>query len=189
MTLAQVSDLAQVVNCVIVLVSVIYLALQLKQTELNQQALIQQGRAARISTLAQQMAQDGVAGAWEKGIYGNPISLSELHQFRNLSRAMFMSAEDSFFQYERRVLHEEGFESFRHSIEVMMRLPGLQAMWMETSAMYGTKFAAFMNELVARVPVETDVDELAHWAAAVSNVKNKAGSAQPRRQHVSSSPC
>jgi hypothetical protein len=106
----------------------------------QQQALIQQGRAARISSLAQQMAQSEVAEVWEKGAYGHPISLPELHRFRNLSRAMFMSAEDSFFQYERRVLHEEGFESFRKSAEVMMRLPGLQAMWRQTAPMLWRQF-------------------------------------------------
>jgi hypothetical protein len=92
---------------------------------------------------------------------------------------MFMSAEDSFFQYERRVLHEEGFESFRKSVEVMMRLPGLQAMWAQTAPMYGAKFAQFMNEVVARAPVETDMDELAAWLAAVGAVKNKGAQTAP----------
>jgi hypothetical protein len=55
----------------------------------------------------------------------------------------------------------------------MMRLPGLQAMWKESAPMYGTKFATFMNEVVARAPVETDVDELAHWMAAVDAAKRK----------------
>jgi len=174
MSLSDLADLSQVISCGIVFISVIFLARQLRQTELNQQALIQQGRAARISTLSQQMAQHGVSEAWEKGIYGHPISLSELHQFRYLCRAMFMSAEDSFFQYQRKVLHEEGFESFRKSIEVMMRLPGLQVMWRESSAMYGTKFARFMDDVVARAPVETDADELNHWAAAVAAIRAKA---------------
>jgi len=173
MTLADLADLSQVISCGIVFISVIFLARQLHQAEINQQALIQQGRAARISTLSQQMAQDGVSRAWEKGIYGNPISLSELHQFRYLCRAMFMSAEDSFFQYRRKVLHEEGFESFRKSIEVMMRLPGLQAMWRQTAPMYGANFAKFMNDVVARVPVDTDVDELTHWMATVEAAKRK----------------
>ncbi|MBS0277604.1 MAG: hypothetical protein JSR81_08275 [Proteobacteria bacterium] len=173
MTLSELADLSQVISCGIVFISVIFLARQLHQAEINQQALIQQGRAARISTLSQQMAQHGVSEAWEKGIYGHPISLSELHQFRYLCRAMFMSAEDSFFQYERRVLHEEGYESFRKSIEVMMRLPGLQAMWIESAPMYGTKFATFMNDVVARAPVETDADELERWSRAVDAAKNK----------------
>lgn len=174
MSLSELADIAQVVNCVIVLVSVVYLARQLRQAELNQQALIQQGRAARISSLAQQMAQTDVSEAWEKGAYGHPITLPELHRFRNLSRAMFMSAEDSFFQYERKVLHEEGFESFHKSVEVMMRLPGLQAMWAQTSPMYGAKFAQFMNDVVVRAPVATDVDELANWAAALEAAKSKS---------------
>jgi hypothetical protein len=175
MTLAELADLSQVISCGIVFLSVIFLARQLHQAEINQQALIQQGRAARISTLSQQMAQHGVSEAWEKGIYGHPISLSELHQFRYLCRAMFMSAEDSFFQYRRKVLHAEGFESFHKSIEVTMRLPGLQAMWRQTAAMYGTDFARFMNEIVARASVENDTDELAHWMAAVDAAKKKGG--------------
>jgi hypothetical protein len=179
MSLSQLADLAQVISCVIVFISVIFLARQLHQAEINQQALIQQGRAARISSLSQQMAQTDVSEAWEKGAYGHPISLPELHRFRNLSRAMFMSAEDSFFQYERKVLHEEGFESFHKSVEVMMRLPGLQAMWLQTSPMYGAKFAKFMNAVVRRAPVETDRDELADWLIAVDAVKNKRGGAKP----------
>jgi hypothetical protein len=30
-----------------------------------------------------------------------------------------------------------------------------------------------MNEMVARAPVETDADELAHWMAAVDAAKRK----------------
>lgn len=181
MSLSELADLAQVISCVVVFISVIFLARQLHQAEINQQAMIQQGRAARISALSQQMAQHGVSEAWEKGIYGHAISLSELHQFRYLCRAMFMSAEDSFFQYQRKVLHEEGFESFRRSVEVMMRLPGLQAMWAQTSPMYGAKFAKFMNDVVARAPVETDTDELTNWAAAVETMKAKAAQAVAAR--------
>ncbi|HEY2034801.1 MAG TPA: hypothetical protein VGH02_14050 [Rhizomicrobium sp.] len=54
----------------------------------------------------------------------------------------------------------------------MMRLAGLQAMWHQTRQICGAKFATFMDE-VARAPVETDADELAHWAA-VEAVKSKA---------------
>lgn len=178
MSLSDYADISQVagcivalVNCVIVLVSVFYLWRQLRQNELNQQALIQQGRAARISSLALQMAQMDVAGAWEKGAYGHPISLSELHQFRNLSRSMFMSAEDSYFQYQHKVLHEEGFESFRKSVEVMMRLPGLRAMWVHTREMYGANFTAFIDGVIARAPVNSDVDELARWAETMDAIK------------------
>jgi len=179
MSLSQLADLAQVISCVVVFISVIFLARQLHQAEINQQAMIQQGRAARISSLSLQMAQTDVSEAWEKGAYGHPISLPELHRFRNLSRAMFMSAEDSFFQYERRVLHEEGFESFRRSVEVMMRLPGLQAMWKDTAPMYGAKFAHFMNDVVARAPAQTDENELARWEKAVKAIQTRPSTPFP----------
>jgi hypothetical protein len=55
----------------------------------------------------------------------------------------------------------------------MMRLPGLQAMWLETRPMYSSKFAQFMDDAVMRASVETDVDELARWATTVGSVRNK----------------
>ena len=49
MTLADIADLSQVVASAAVVASLIYLAVQVGQSERNQRALIQQGRADRAT--------------------------------------------------------------------------------------------------------------------------------------------
>ncbi len=79
------SDLAcirSLISSVAVLISLVHLSLQLRQSERNQQTLIQQGRATRPSDLLLRIAGADAVEANYEGIVGDEdISLVELHQF------------------------------------------------------------------------------------------------------------
>ena len=57
MTLTDLASLGSFVSAVAVVISLIYLALQVRQNTRHSQALIQQGRAARISDAALKIAE------------------------------------------------------------------------------------------------------------------------------------
>lgn len=117
MTLADLSSLGSFISGIAVLVSLVYLALQVRQNTKHSQALIQQGRAARIADTALRIAKlradDGLNGCFEGAL---DASAKDVSRFLNVARAVFISAEDSFLQAEQGLLGSSAFESFNASL-------------------------------------------------------------------------
>jgi hypothetical protein len=90
MSLSDLASLGSFVSGFAVLFSLIYLALQVRQTKRNQQIAIRHSRASRIVDLQLALADPAVADAWLHGS-GSPqeITQTELGQFINLCRALF----------------------------------------------------------------------------------------------------
>src|SRR6516165_7328768 len=111
MSLSDLASLGSFVSGFAVLISLIYLALQVRQTERNQQVSIRHSRVSRTVELHLALADPAVADAWLHGL-GRPeeITRTELGQFNNLCRALFFHFEDSFYQREEGLLNDAAFE-------------------------------------------------------------------------------
>src|SRR5215467_2249418 len=112
MSLSDLASLGSFVSGFAVLMSLLYLALQVRQTKRNQQIAIRHSRATRIVELHLALADLAVADAWLHGS-GKPqdITQTELSQFINLCRALFFHFEDSFYQREEGLLNDAAFET------------------------------------------------------------------------------
>src|SRR5262249_19706828 len=107
MSLSDLASLGSFVSGFAVLMSLIYLALQVRQTKRNQQIAIRHSRVSRIVELHVALADPGVADAWLHGS-ASPQELTqpELSQFISLCRALFFHFEDSFYQREEGLLND-----------------------------------------------------------------------------------
>src|SRR5271166_5699196 len=90
MSLSDLASLGSFVSGVAVLVSLVYLARQVRQAERNQRALAQQMRATRTSDLLVAIAQSGKAASfarmqWAEG----ERSAADVDTFNLFSRASF----------------------------------------------------------------------------------------------------
>ncbi len=95
MSLNDLSDLGQFISSLAVLGSLIYVAIQIRQTERNQRALILQGRAARIAQTTMVTADPQLATVFAKGLSGaEDLSESEFVQFQQIFRATSVSGEE-----------------------------------------------------------------------------------------------
>src|SRR5215472_15316035 len=101
MSLSDLASLGSVVSGFAVLISLIYLALQVRQTERNQQASIRHSRATRAVDLQLALADPGLANVTIRAnLDSEALTELELRQFLSLSRAVFFHFEDSFYQHE-----------------------------------------------------------------------------------------
>ena len=171
MSLSDLASLGAFVSGVSVLVSVIYLALQVRHTKRNQQIAIRHSRVSRIVDLQLALADPAVAGAWHRGS-GSPheITQAELTQFINLCRALFFHFEDSFSQREEGLLNDEAFETVVAGARLSARSPGWRAAWRIARPNFAGRFLAFMDEVVAGSAVEPPVDlSLETWKVAFAS--------------------
>jgi hypothetical protein len=103
----------------------------------------------------------GAAGAAD-------LSADEFGRFAALYGAFLASAEDSYFQHAEGLLSDAAFESFRASWRQTLAQPGVRALWTLRRTGFEAGFAAFMDGLVAEVPIAAPADFFTSWKAAVA---------------------
>jgi hypothetical protein len=184
MSLSDLSSLGSFLSGVAILVSLIYLALQVRWTKRNQQIAIRHSRASRIVDLQLALADPGVADAWLHGS-GSPqeITQTEVGQFINLCRALFFHFEDSFYQREEGLLNDDAFETVVAGARLSARSPGWRAAWKTARPNFGGRFRDFMDKVVAGAAVEAPVDlSLEAWKAAFASEASRDSQTASRGQ-------
>lgn len=169
MSLSDLSSIGSLVSGVAVLISLIYLALQVRQAERNQQASIRQGRATRAVDIILALSDPAVADALPKGSAGaTDITLTQFNQFTSMYGAFLASAEDTWLQYREGLLSDAVFESFTESWRMTLSQPGVRALWTMRRKAFEKGFAAFMDKLMDETPVTAPSDAFAAWKAEVA---------------------
>ena len=171
MSLSDLASLASVVSGFAVLISLIYLALQVRQTERNQQISIRHSRVSRTVDLHLALADPAVADAWLHGLRSpQDITQTEVSQFINLCRAHFFHFEDSFYQREEGLLNDDAFETVVAGARLLARSPGVRAAWRIARPNFGGRFLTFMDGVVDGSAVHPPLDlSLEAWKAAYAS--------------------
>ena len=175
MTLTDLAAVASVISSIAVAVSLIYLALQVRQAEKNQRALMQQGRADRVSDLVLRISEPNLAGVFNKGMVDpGALSADEINRFVTISRAMLVSAEDSFLQRRAGMLGDEAFRSFAAGLRNLFATsPGLRVAWRLTSQQYGPDFGAFMEAQLSDMHAQAAPERVTQWMRLVELDKSQ----------------
>jgi len=172
MSLSDLASIGNLVSGVAVLISLIYLALQVRQAERNQQASIRQGRATRAVDIILAAGEPSYAQALPKGTAGAAdITPAEFGQFTAIYGAFLASAEDTFLQHREGLLSEAVFVSFRESWRQTLAQPGVRALWKLRRHGFEAGFVAFMDTLMLEAPAAAASDFLAAWKAEVATQK------------------
>jgi hypothetical protein len=166
MSLSDLASLGSLVSGIAVLVSLIYLALQVQQAEKNQRALMQQGRATLFADVQLRLAEPTLAAVYVKGVRGEDLSLVEFNQFRFATRSLLAAAENAFYQHEERLLAVRPFNAVALGLRSAMALPGRRAMWRIERGRYEGTFQAFVDGMLEDGRASSLSDELAQWRNA-----------------------
>jgi hypothetical protein len=181
MTIADLASIGSFIGAVAVVVSLVYLSLQIRQNTKHSRAVIQQGRAARIADTALRIAE---APAWvDKCFEGAPdVSPQEVRRFLNIARAMFVSAEDSFFQHRDGLMTAIVFESFEVSVKATLSWAGLAAAWKLSREIYEPEFRSYMDRALSECrPRGQLTGRSEQWSSAVAEFRGlEAPGHQPK---------
>jgi hypothetical protein len=179
MTLSDIASIGSLVSGVAVLISLIYLSIQVKQAERNQRALMQQGRADRVSDNSLRMADPELSDIFRRGRSGDEgLDPAELHQFAMLCRCGFVSGEDSFLQHLSGQLDDAAYHSYVAGVRSMLTSPGLRAMWRMSSQDYGDEYRKFMDKILRETQAAPESNRLARWVETVRAEKEGVPIAQ-----------
>jgi hypothetical protein len=152
MSLSDIATIAGVVSSIAVLISLIYLALQVRQSRLHTAAQISQARVH--SGMQQQelyIVDPAVAELFMRGIQGDP-DMSPVDGFRLhfLFTNTFMMSEDDFRQYKAGLISAERHDGFVKRLSRGLQSPGYRAAWAVQRDGFEPDFQAYMDSLVQR---------------------------------------
>jgi hypothetical protein len=170
MTLSDLASIGSLVSGAAVLGSLIYLALQVRQADRNQRALIRHSRVTRGVEIQLARADPGLADAFRRGVQNlDEITQTEVIQFLAQCRAQFLHLEDGFYRHEEGLLNEDAFATTLAGARGFTRIPSARVAWKNyVRAGHAGRFRDFMDDIVARASLEPaggppSVDE---WKAA-----------------------
>jgi hypothetical protein len=177
MNLSDAASVASVVSSAAIAVSLVYLALQVRQAERNQRGLMQQGRANRVSDFSMRLAENPTLsallakGAWTP----EQLTVEEFERYLSYCRASFLSGEDTFLQHRAGLLDEASFHGFVAGAQQALVRPGYRAAWRISSRGYGTEYGAFMDGMVNAATTSpttptTRTARFEEWRRVVSDI-------------------
>lgn len=168
MSLSDLASIGSFVSGFAVLVSLIYLSLQIRQNTKHSRALIQQGRAARICQTLSDMAEldwtDGIEACFTGESHVSP---KDLRKFNFIARTYFVSAEDSFLQHQEGLMDHEVFDGFEGSMRAgLIASPGFRKAWKMSRLSYVPSFRNYIDKLAIEAKASDTQPALAAWNAA-----------------------
>jgi len=172
MSLSDLASIGSFVSGVAVLISLIYLALQVRQAERNQRAILQQGRAARAVDTLLRIAEPDVIDAYFRGSDGDDsITETEFRQFYFLFQASMTGFEDTYFQHRNGMLADEAFESTAATLKFSFGRPGNRAMHRLVGVQRDPGFRRVLDGLVSAAARGTSADTFVSWKTLVTEEK------------------
>ncbi len=169
MTLSDIATVGNIVSSAALTISLVYVALQVRQAEKNQRGLMQQGGANRLTTDLMHIAQPHMASVWIKGLNApETLAGEDLERYLLICRAAFISGEDSFLQHRAGLLDESAFRSFTAGVRGQLSTSsGLHAAWTLLSPQFGAEFVAYMNDQLAHATPQSTHDRSQQWTSAL----------------------
>ena len=168
MTLSDLASIGSLISGSAVLVSLVYLSLQIRQTERNQQASIRQGRINRAVEMVIARMVPAVAEAVSNGIDGDQnLTAQQLALFVAYADALFLHAEDTYYQHEVGLLNEAAFGTFAAYQRYAFTQCGMRVQWKRQRVYYAGAYIEFMDKLLAEASISLAHDALTDWRTDV----------------------
>jgi hypothetical protein len=168
MSLLDLANIGSFISGVAVLISLIYLALQIRQASKHTLAAMHEARAAAINTYLQPLANDPVLlDIVLRGNAGDP-SLDRIESWRYFYvwTAFLSGYEEQFYQHKNGTVDDAHHKSFVNVMTWRCHEPGFRAAWSIVGSSYGPEFVAFVNGLMASVKGRSLPDFVDHWKPA-----------------------
>jgi hypothetical protein len=150
MTLSDLANIANLISSAAVLVSLVYLALQIRQSARNQRAVMDRGRSQQVSDWLQFIAAPEIAPLVLRGHAQDPTLTADEHQrYLWCLYPLLLHYEDSFHQRRERMLSEAQYRSICNQMRDSARAPGFRAAWAEVRDRFPDEFRSFADEMFA----------------------------------------
>lgn len=171
MSLSDLASLGTFVSSFAVLISLAYLAIQIRQADRNQQsALVQQRTAARVEGLFH-CAEPHLAPVLLKA-NADPANLSELElsQLFQAYSALWNWFADAFVHHESKLMGGLAYDSLIAEMTPILSRPSARAFWAMSRESYAPAFSDFIDAQMKIVPMVWHANRSERWKAELAKL-------------------
>jgi hypothetical protein len=159
MTLADLASIGGLVSGLAVLVSLAYLSLQVRQTERNQRALMNQGVISRGVSLGVFFTQPHINNLWTRVLSGETeFTAPEIFQLNMTMRTQLLNLQDAFVQHGAGLIDNITFENALNITTANMAQPIYRALWFRNRDTYAPGMKGLVDRIIRQSTVAEPVD-------------------------------
>jgi hypothetical protein len=149
MNLGDFSSLANLASNLAVLVSLLFLGLQVRQANRNQRSLMQQGRSGRNVELLTRLSEPGLAKLMSRVAGNEEFTDAEYYQLYGYMTSVFWSYEDCFLQFRAGMLDAQSWSSDNATLKRLLANPVYRAVWRAARGALGEEYRSFVDGLAS----------------------------------------
>ncbi len=150
MSLTDLASIGSFVSGIAVVVSLIYLALQVRHAHKAQRALMHQARTERIINACIECMRGDVAETVTKIANGEQMSSPlEMMQAYYYMRMQIVTAEDALWQHEAGFLDKDSVDTAILNLKRVMQLPAARAAWLMQRPQLSPAVRARIDKIIA----------------------------------------
>ncbi len=169
MTLSDLASLGSFVSGIAVLVSLIYLALQIRQNTRTQRVTAHQNRQDFAQQFLLKLSEEPTAAVFLRGAAGSPdLTPAEFLQFNALMRYWFLGNSGVIWLRDNGMSDHDSITDIVAVLRNRLRDPGCRAAWEVSKHMFLPSFQALVEKINAEPQAASDVKEFDVWKAALA---------------------
>jgi hypothetical protein len=178
MSLSDLASIASVVGSLAVCGSLIYLALQVRQSDRNQRTVLQQATSARNMESLWKFGEPHNVAIITKVWNGeSEFSQSEATQLAYLMRAVMFGLQDQFLLDNLSLVDARQVATHELGVKRILGAPAFRALWVTSRGGYAPEFAAYVDALIAEAPLDPPLDLSSQIRSTVAQLKAAGGAA------------
>ena len=171
MSLSDLASVGSLVSGMAVLVSLVYLALQVRQTERNQRALMNQGVITRTVELIMLNNEPRMNDLIARVYAGEAtFTAPEIQLLRNHVRARLINVQDAYLQHRSGLTDQITFDNAMGGTRSMLAQPVFRAIWKSVRNTHAPEWMEYVDKLIETTPISKPVDAVARFKAAFAEV-------------------
>jgi hypothetical protein len=164
MSLANLAAFAEIVSAIAVVVTLIYLAIQIKHSKESLDANTKAIRGQAISDITRNVHDQmhmliqghDVAAAFQRFATDDELNPTDALLIDSVLSAVFVARQNEYFQWKQGLLDEDVFRSLHHVILTCLGSPNGQHWWEnEGRRMYTPDFISFVDDLCSSSSAES----------------------------------
>lgn len=171
MTLTDLASIGTLISSAAVLISLIYVALQVKITEKNQRALINQGVLTRTVDMVKWNAEPHISDLVTRVFSGETnFAAEEINRLRLIMRVRLSNFQDAHLQRQLRLTDEITYENAFIGIKLLMAQPVFRSMWKRHRENYASELVEVVDQLIRDTPLTCPADSVAQFKSDMAAV-------------------
>ncbi len=156
MTLADLAAIGSFLSGIAVVISFVFLTLQIRQSNRNQRSLIQQARTGRnldtLLHLTDEYISETIA---EADLNCAGLSPARIWAFYGLAGSVFWNYEDSFMQLRAGTLEKRSWDSDVATIRRLLQYPAYRIAWKMARGGMSGEYRDYVDAIMREVKIST----------------------------------